>query len=79
MEVQSAGLNRDSEVHVTPELLNWADMIFVMEKSHRKRLLSSFGEIVSGRRIICLDIPDKYRYMDPELLRILDEKIEKHI
>ena len=38
VETTSAGLGNDVEVPVSPELLAWADMIFVMEKAHRNRL-----------------------------------------
>ena len=38
VETSSAGLGNDVEVPVSPELLAWADMIFVMEKAHRNRL-----------------------------------------
>lgn len=35
IETESAGLNNEAEVPVSPELLHWADIIFVMEKAHR--------------------------------------------
>lgn len=34
-EVASAGLNPDAETPVCSELLEWADIIFVMERTHR--------------------------------------------
>ena len=42
VETASAGLGNDAEVPVSPELLAWADMIFVMEKAHRNRLSAKF-------------------------------------
>jgi predicted protein tyrosine phosphatase len=45
IEVASAGLNNDAENVLTPELLGWADVIFVMEKAHRNKL----GKKVSVR------------------------------
>ena len=38
MEVASAGLDLDARVTVTPELVEWAEIIFVMEKNHKNRL-----------------------------------------
>ena len=43
VETASAGLGNDAEVPVSPELLAWADMIFVMEKAHRNRLSAKFA------------------------------------
>lgn len=79
MECTSAGLNHDAENPVTPELLEWADLIFVMEKAHRNRLASRFKEHLSGKRVICLDIPDEYDYMDPLLVRLLQVKVTRFL
>jgi protein-tyrosine-phosphatase len=35
LEVESAGLDRNAELTVSTEMIEWADIIFVMEKSHR--------------------------------------------
>ncbi len=79
IEVDSAGLNNDAEQPVTPELLEWAELIFVMEKAHRHRLSSNFRQYLNGKRIICLDIPDEYDYMDPELVKLLKAKVTPHL
>ncbi len=73
-EVTSAGLDPDAEVEVTPELLEWAEVIFVMERAHRSRLSRKFRRHINRQRIICLDIPDDYDYMQPELVRLLEAK-----
>jgi predicted protein tyrosine phosphatase len=54
IEVASAGLNNDAENVLTPELLGWADVIFVMEKAHRNKLGKKFRAHLSGKRIVCL-------------------------
>lgn len=43
IETQSAGLGNDADVPVTPELLAWSNLIFVMETVHRDRLSKKFG------------------------------------
>jgi predicted protein tyrosine phosphatase len=75
----SAGLNRDAENPVTPELLEWAHLIFVMEKAHRSRLSSRFGKHLGGAQIVCLDIPDEYGYMDPDLVDLLEARVPRHL
>ena len=74
-EVASAGLNNDAETTVSPELLEWADVIFVMERMHRSKLSKKFETHLKSKRIICLDIPDEFDYMDPALVRLLETKV----
>ncbi len=75
VEVASAGLAPTAECRISPELLEWADTIFVMEKVHRRKLREKFGRYLKDQRIVCLDIPDEYEFMDPELVRLLHEKV----
>lgn len=75
MEVTSAGLNNDAVVPVTPELIEWADRIFVMESIHRSKLNAGFKSHLQGKRITCLNIPDNYGFMDEKLLAILERKL----
>lgn len=73
-EVASAGTDPAADTPVSPELLEWADMIFVMERAHRNRLMKRFRPHLKSKRIVCLDIPDEYEYMDPGLVRLLEAK-----
>lgn len=79
LEVSSAGLNHDANEPVTPELLRWADLIFVMERAHRTKLQKQFRASLNGKRIICLEIPDNYEYMDPRLIQLLESKVPKFL
>jgi len=74
-DVSSAGLNPDANTTVTPELLQWADVIFVMERSHRNKLSKIFRAHLNSKRIVCLDIPDEFEFMDPVLVRMLEAKV----
>jgi predicted protein tyrosine phosphatase len=75
--VASAGLNRDSGAPVTRDLLEWADRVYVMESAHRARLQRRFGTLLKGKDLKCLGISDKYQYMDPALVRLLERKLRK--
>jgi predicted protein tyrosine phosphatase len=79
LDVTSAGTNRDAENPLSSELVAWADIIFVMEKAHRGRLQRRFRAALNGKRIVCLDIPDDYGFMDPTLVRLLEEKLSHHL
>lgn len=70
-EVCSAGLNNDAEVPLGLEDVQWADYIFVMEKNHKKKVQQEFAAALKDKKLICLDIPDNYRYMDDKLIQLL--------
>ena len=38
-------------------------------------MVRKFGSFLSSQRIICLDIPDDYEYMDPALVQLLEAKV----
>jgi len=75
IETDSAGVGADADVPLSPEQLAWAEIVFVMEKVHRSRLSKQFQRHLNGKRIVCLDIPDDYDYMQPELVRLLEKKV----
>ena len=62
---QSAGPSNDAEATVTPELLAWADLIFVIERAHRNKFSKILRAHRNGKRVVCLDIPDEYDFMAP--------------
>lgn len=64
---------------MTPELLEWADLIFVMEREHKTKLTSAFGPYLAGKRVVCLHIPDNYRFMDPALVKLLQAKVSRFL
>jgi predicted protein tyrosine phosphatase len=68
------GLALDAEVVLTAEQIDWADVIFVMERVHRQRLSQRFGPQLRGKRVVCLDIPDDYAFMQPELVALLERR-----
>lgn len=79
IETASAGLNNDAENPLTPELVAWADIIFVMEKAHRSKLQQKFKRQLKSARVICLDIPDDYAFMDAELVRLLQTRVTRFL
>lgn len=79
VETASAGLNHDADEPVTPELLAWADVVFVMERVHRSRLSQRFGAHLRGKRVVCLDIPDDFDYLDPQLVALLEARVPRHL
>jgi predicted protein tyrosine phosphatase len=79
VEADSAGLAPDAETVLDAEQVQWADVIFVMEKQHRSRLNQRFRKALNGKRVVCLDIPDDYAYMQPELVDLLQKRVPPHL
>ena len=66
--IKSAGTDKDARIKLTDKHIVWADIIFVMENKHRQMIKQKFGANVGSNKIIVLDIPDNYKYMDEELI-----------
>jgi predicted protein tyrosine phosphatase len=66
-------------VKVTSELLQWADLIFVMEEDQKKFLLRKFPADIGFREIIILDIPDTYYIMEPELVELITNAVSPYL
>jgi len=79
IEVTSAGTNRGADNPLSDELIAWADLIFVMEPVHRTKMQDRFRRQMNGKRMICLNIPDDYEFMDPVLVDLLDRKVSRHL
>jgi predicted protein tyrosine phosphatase len=79
IEVESAGLDHDSDTPCTPELVAWADIVFVMEKSHKQKLSRRFRPYLRNAKVVCLDIADDYAFMQPELVRLLQARVGRHL
>jgi len=79
MQARSAGTSVGARIKVTAGHLGWADVIFVMEKKHLSQLQEKYSEELSGKRVICLNIPDDYSFMQPELIELLEAAVPPHL
>ena len=78
-QARSAGTQHNARVVATEGHIGWADIIFLMEKSHLNRLQLKFPEALQGKRTITLLIPDDYEFMQPELIDELQEKVSQYV
>lgn len=76
---RSAGTEPGARIRVSAGLLRWADLIFVMEPKHLRRLREKFPQECSEKPVICLRIPDEYQYMQPELIDLLEAGVAPHL
>jgi len=76
-KVQSAGTSSFADSILTGEMLQWADLIVVMEKRHRDFIRKNFPGESRGKEIAILNIPDMFDYMEPALVKEIREKFEQ--
>jgi predicted protein tyrosine phosphatase len=79
LDVRSAGTSSEALVQVNHRMLEWADVVFVMDDELCDELGRMFPGHASVKRAICLDIPDKYHFLDPELVTLLQERTKPHL
>jgi predicted protein tyrosine phosphatase len=79
VETDSAGLSPDAEVILSPEQIEWADLILVMERIHRTRLNRDYGPHLKGKKVVVLGIPDDFDFMDPALVKLLESKCARYL
>jgi adenylate cyclase len=76
LNVRSGGTNTSARHKVSLEDIYWAQVILVMEEQHKARLKSEYSRDLANKPIYVLDIPDDYKYMDPELVGLLESSVE---
>jgi predicted protein tyrosine phosphatase len=79
LEVRSAGTASDALVRINERMLDWADLIFVMDDQQRDALRERFPSHPALARMICLDIPDQFTFLDPTLVKLLEEQVAPHL
>ena len=66
---RSAGTSDKARIRVSQKMIDWADVIFVMERKHRDIIKQRF--FITGQPFIVLEIEDNYQFGDAELIEIL--------
>lgn len=79
INVKSAGTSSSARTKINQNHLDWADIVFVMEKKHRNITQQKFDLNPSETEIIILYIEDDYQYMDPELIDILKAETDSYL
>jgi predicted protein tyrosine phosphatase len=76
--VKSAGVADFADVPLNLELLNWADYVIVMEEMHIEWIRQSYPRFFLRKheKILCLDIPDIYNFMEEDLVIKIEHEFE---
>lgn len=81
IKTRSAGTSRHARHTLTVKDIAWADLIMVMESRHKDIVQQSFN--TQAKKILVLNIPDDFPYMDAQLIALLQEtalpRIHKHL
>ena len=72
-----AGTNKDAPTPVSGDLIQWADAVLVMEQSHRRKVSKKFGALLGDKPLVCLDVPDRFAYMEQGLVRLLEARVSR--
>lgn len=76
-KTKSCGVSLGSPVRLSKELIDWADKIFCMQELHKEIVLEIQPK--AKDKVIVLNIEDSYFKNDPELIKLLKEKVGKYI
>jgi len=76
-QARSAGTSDKARIKVSQKLVDWADVVFAMERKHRDLLKLRFD--LAEKIIVVLDIEDNYQFNDPELIAILQERLSEYL
>lgn len=77
LDVKSAGTLPGVPTMISPDLIDWADMIFAMMEEHRASILEISPE--AQGKIVVLGIPDIYSRDQPELKDLLRRKLKPYL
>lgn len=68
-------------IPITNVLCYWADEIVVMEYDHKNKVEQMLRDMAWGndKKIICLNIPDEYAYMDKALQNMIYNEYKTYL
>ncbi len=74
-DTDCGGLSKDADEVLSLDQIAWADVIIVMERRHKTRLTAQFGKHLRDTPVKVADIPDRYDYMEPALITLIETRI----
>lgn len=79
VNVRSAGTSPKAKHTVNAKDITWAELIFAMEHKHKDRLKAQYNKLLQHKKVIVLDIPDAYQYMDEELVGLIETSVKEYL
>jgi predicted protein tyrosine phosphatase len=72
---RSAGTHGEALIRVTQQLLDWADQVVFVNKENYLDAAKNYN--LDERKVLVIDIPDRYEHMHPEIIKAFNEQYEK--
>jgi len=77
--VKSAGISKNAQVKLSEDLIIWADIVFVMENKFKDIIVDLYPIEFISTKIVSLDIPDTYYYMEPQLVELIKSRVNSFL
>lgn len=74
---RSAGTSHKARIKLNQKLIDWADVVFVMEYKHRDIVKKQFA--LQRKPLMVLNIKDNYQFNDPELIGLLKTALADYL
>ena len=78
-DVKSAGISKNAQVKLSEDLIIWADIVFVMENKFKDIIVDLYPIEFISTKIVSLDIPDTYYYMEPQLVELIKSRVNSFL
>ena len=62
-------------VRVNARMLDWADVVITMDEGQGRALELMFPQHPALAHLMCLQIPDEFTFLQPELVTLLRERV----
>lgn len=79
LEVRSAGVAEYAAIPLTQDIFDWADEVFVFSKWQLQLVQGRFQSITGSKPVICLNVPDRFYYKCPKLVKKITGKLEPYL
>ena len=76
-QARSAGTSDKALIKINQKMIDWADVIFLMERKHMDIVRQRFD--LSDQMLIVLDIGDEYQFGDAELISVLKTNLAEYL
>jgi predicted protein tyrosine phosphatase len=76
LDCRSGGTSPRAKHRVGRNDLRWADLLVLMEDKHLDRLTAHFRDEIRFKEVHVLDLEDRYKFMDPELIAELQANLD---
>lgn len=79
LEVRSAGIASHAKNPLTPEVIDWADLVVTFEPKHSDQVCKRFPDKARQHSVVCLGLKDEYEYKSPKLVIKLVSKLKPYL